>query len=133
MQEFERVYLDKAEDNLAAAQSEFINRRYDVSASRSYFACFQAAVYALIRAGIRPRAASGQWGHDFVQAEFSGQLVNRRRLYPASLRSTLDLNRTLRSVADYATDRVSEVRADHAVGRAESFLESIRAEGGGAA
>ena len=99
-------------------------------ASRAYYACFQAAIYALASAGVRPRSVAGQWGHDFVQAEFNGQLINRRKLYPASLRSTLDQSRTLRRIADYTTDRVTEVRADRAVGRAEAFVEAIRPQGG---
>ena len=52
MQQLDQVYLEKAEQNLAAAQSEFINGRYDSSASRSYYACFQAAIYALAGTGI---------------------------------------------------------------------------------
>lgn len=42
----------------------------------------------------------------------------------------LDQNRTLRQVADYTTDRVTEVRADRAVARAERFLEAISPRGG---
>ena len=126
MQELNTIFLDKAEDNLAAAQSELVNGRYDVSASRAYYACFQAAIYALTQAGIRSRSLNGQWGHDFVQNAFTGQLINRRKLYSPNLHSTLDLNRNLRRVADYSTDRVTEVRADRAVGRAEVFLQAIR-------
>lgn len=124
MQELDRVYLEKAEQNLAAAQSEFINDRYDSSASRSYYACFQAAIYALAATGIR--ASGERWGHDFVQAQFNGELINRRRLYPASLRGVLNDNYTLRQQADYSADHVNERRASRAVARAEELLEAIR-------
>lgn len=129
MQEPDRVFLEKAEENLEAAQSEFISRRYNSSASRSYYACFQAAIYALAAAGIRP--SREQWGHDFVQAQFNGELINRRRLYPASLRGVLNQNYTLRERADYTTDRVNEIRASRAVARSEEFLESVRSARGG--
>ena len=84
-----------------------------------------AAIYALSESGVRPLRDDGQWGHDFVQAEFNRQLINQRKLYSSALRTTLDRNRTLRQVADYTTDRVTEVRADRAVARAERFLEAI--------
>jgi uncharacterized protein (UPF0332 family) len=124
------VFLEKAEENLDAAESEFANRRYNSCANRAYYACFQAAIYALAQAGLRPRGAATQWGHDFVQAEFNGQLVNRRKFYPAELRSTLNQNYTLREKADYSTDHVSEVRAARALARAQQFVEAIRRERG---
>jgi len=123
--------LDKAEENLAAARSELISGRYNGSASRAYYACFQVAVFALAQAGIRPRGASGQWGHDFVQAALNGQLINQRKLYSTTLRPILDQNRSLRRIADYTVDHVTELRADRAASRAERFVNGIKAGGGG--
>lgn len=119
-------WLLKALENIAAAQSELINSRYNSCANRCYYACFQAAIWALLRAGVRPRGAGEQWGHDFVQAQFAGELVNRRKLYPADLRSTLTQNYALRQTADYSTDPVTEVRAARAVARAETFVGAVR-------
>lgn len=65
------------------------------------------------------------WGHEFVQSQFIGQLVNRRKVYPASLRSTLERNRSLRETADYEWDDVTEVRAARAVGRTEEFVAVV--------
>lgn len=80
-----QAFLTKAEENLASATSEFVNGRYNACANRCYYACFQAAIAALMQAGIRPpRGAQGAWGHAFVQAQFAGELVNRRKLYAAS-------------------------------------------------
>ena len=130
MIELNSVFLEKARENLAAAQSEFINSRYNTCASRAYYGCFLGAIFALAENGVRPAREDGQWGHDFVQAEFNRQLINQRKLYPSALRTTLDQNRTLRRVADYTTDRVTEVRADRAVARAERFLEAVSPGGG---
>jgi len=130
MAEIDLVYWEKAQENVEEAQSEYINGRCDTSASRAYYAFFLAAIYALVGAGIRPTRADQQWGHDFVQAAFNGQLINRRKLYPSALRTTLDQNRTLRQLADYTTDRVTEVRADRALARAEVFLGALRPGGG---
>src|SRR5687767_7215632 len=95
------VFLAKAEESLARAESEFANRRYNNCANRCYYACFQAAISALIQADIRPRNPQGQWGHDFVQAEFIGQLINRRKLYPSVIRDILERTLILRHTADY--------------------------------
>ena len=114
------LFLVKAEESLAGAESEFVSGRYNNCANRAYYACFQAAIAALIRASIRPRGA--QWGHDFVQAEFNGRLINRRKLYPPTLRTTLSWNYALREKADYDPDQVTERRAARAVSRTEAFV-----------
>ncbi len=82
MSEAEQVFLLKAQESLAGAEAEFASARYNNCANRCYYACFQAAIAALERAGIRPRTAQPQWGHAFVQSEFVSQLINRRKLYP---------------------------------------------------
>lgn len=124
--ELREIYLEKAEENLAAAESEFANRRYNTCAARCYYACFLAAVYALEQAGIRPPSRSGQWSHEFVQAQFSGVLINRRKLFAATLRSTLAETYLLRETADYQLEHVSESRARRALRRTDEFMTAIR-------
>lgn len=129
MIESDGVFLTKAEESLAGAESEHANSRYNNVANRCYYACFQAAIHALIQAGIQPPGRRDEWGHDFVQAQFNGQLINRRKLYPADLRTTLTETYALREVADYKRDRVPERRAARAVRRAEDFIEAVRRGG----
>jgi uncharacterized protein (UPF0332 family) len=131
--ESDDIFLEKAEESLDGAESEFTNRRYNNTANRCYYAAYQAAIYALSKAGIaRPgRAASGvEWPHEFVRAQFIGQLINRRKTYPTSLRNTLEDNRALRQTADYKRDHVTEVRAARAIRRTEQFVEVIREQAG---
>jgi uncharacterized protein (UPF0332 family) len=123
-------FLDKADESFAGAESEFVNARYNNCANRCYYSAFQAAIYALARAGITPPGRDGEWGHEFVRAHFIGQLINRRKLYPAQLRTVLEQNRALRQTADYKRDQVTEIRAHRAIRRTEEFLTAIR-EGGG--
>ncbi len=78
------LYLRKALESLAGAQSEHANARFNNCANRACYACFQTAIAALLWEGIR--ASGGHWAHTFVQAEFVGTVVNRRHRYPASLR-----------------------------------------------
>jgi hypothetical protein len=61
MIEVDAVFLDKAREALAGAESEFVNGRYNNCANRCYYASFQAAIHALQRLASGPRvgAASG--------------------------------------------------------------------------
>lgn len=119
------LFLLKAEESLAGAESEFAGGRYNNCANRCYYACFQAAIFALIRAGVRPQARDGTWGHDFVQSQFAGNLVNQRKLYPSELRNVLARNLELRQAADYRTGPVTAGQASHALRRTQAFLGSM--------
>jgi uncharacterized protein (UPF0332 family) len=125
MQEPDDVYLDKAGESLAGAESEFANARYNNSVSRAYYACFQAAIHALLLNGVRPRGVHAQWGHDFVQAEFVGLLINRRKLYPADLRQTLFRNLNLRHEADYSRTTVRPLEASRVLRRSRQFVDAV--------
>ena len=124
------IHLAKADESLAGAVSEHANGRHNNCANRAYYACFQAAVAALVRAGVGPAGQAAQWGHDYVQAQFVGQLINRRKRYPSALRETLLRGLRLRQTADYKTERVTEVQASRALARARELVTAVRAEGG---
>lgn len=115
-------FLTKARENLLAAESEFMNGRYKSCANRCYYACFHAAVAALLRAGV---PSTGQWNHDYVQARFSGQLINRRKRYQAELQRILPDNQRLRNLADYASDLVPRSQASRALSRSRTFVLTI--------
>ena len=125
-----QAFLTKAEQSLAGAASEFTNGRYDNSVNRCYYACFQAAIAALLHAGIRPTDPRAGWAHAFVQAQFHGQLLNRRKLYPAELRNALVRLLALRRTADYEPDQVTATEAARALRRAREFVATIRGGGG---
>ena len=120
------VYLAKARESLASAESEFEHGRYNSRANRCYFACFQAAIAALLGEGIR--ASGSQWSHEFVQAEFNGKLIYRRKRFGADLRQVLSENQLLRNEADYGTNGVTRVEAGRALGKAQRFVEAVAVE-----
>jgi uncharacterized protein (UPF0332 family) len=119
------AFMAKAAENLASAESEFANGRFNACANRCYYASFQAAIGALLGAGVHPTNARGEWGHEYVQAQFALQLINRRKLYPAALRDVLMRLLATRQVADYRTDSVSAVQAERALRRAREFVQAI--------
>lgn len=125
MSELSDALLDKAEESLAGALSEFDNGRYNNVANRAYYACFQAAVAALDQAGIRPSAGKSEWGHGFVQAQFAGQLINRRKHYPSEFRDLLSQTLRLRERADYQRASVSKTQAARVVARARAFVTVV--------
>lgn len=65
---------------------------------------------ALLHAGLVPAEPPRGWGHDWVQARFVAQLIQRRKVYAASLRRTLVdlLGLRHRAVYPEATFRVVE-------------------------
>jgi uncharacterized protein (UPF0332 family) len=120
-----QVLLEKAAENLASAISEHANRRYNACANRAYYACFQAGIVALMRAGIGPTTRQAEWGHGFVQAQFAGELIGRRKQYPAALRDALPRLLELRERADYETTHVSQIQAARALTRAREFIAAV--------
>jgi uncharacterized protein (UPF0332 family) len=121
------IYLAKATESLLSAESEFVNGRYNSCANRCYYACFQAAIAALLCEGIRP---AGQWNHQFVQAQFVGVLINQRKRYDAQLRRALADNQSLRDQADYRPELVTATQARRALRRTRLFITAIRQRGG---
>jgi uncharacterized protein (UPF0332 family) len=123
----EPLFLSKARESLAGAQSEFANGRYDNCANRCYYACFQAAVAALEVHEIHPEASRGRatWSHTALAATFVGELINRRKIYPAVIRDTLARTSSLREAADYKRDLISETQAERSLRRSRTFIEVI--------
>lgn len=112
-------FISKAYECLAGARSELANGRHNNAANRSYYAAYNAAIVALLRAGImRPR-----WMHDDVQATFAGQLVARRKLYPSDMRRVLSDLSAIRLRADYEPRSVSRATAESCVRLAERFIQ----------
>jgi uncharacterized protein (UPF0332 family) len=118
-----------AEESLRTAESEFANGRYNSCANRCYYACFQAAIVALLREGIQPH---GQWSHAFVQGQLVGILINKRKRYNPELRRVLADNQSLRDKADYRPELVTATQAGRALRRSRTFVTAIRQRGGGA-
>ena len=121
------IYLAKAAESLQTAESEFANGRYNSCANRCYYACFQAAIAALLAEGIRSR---GQWSHEFVQGQFVGVFIKQRHLYDRELRRVLADNQILRDKADYRPELVNATQASRALRRTRTFVAAVRQRGG---
>lgn len=119
------TFLDKARESLEGARQAHAGGRYNNAANRSYYACFQAAIHALMVEGIVGAGRDTQWNHGSIQAQFTGLLINRRHRYSTGLRQVLSDNYHLRAQADYTAKPVSEITALRALRRAEQFVAAI--------
>ena len=125
------TFLDKAMESLEDAREAYRGGRYNNAANRSYYACLQAGIYALLAEQITPPGRGTNWDHGFVHGQFNGILIHRRHRYSADLRTILPDNYEVRVQADYTAVSVSEVVALRALRRAERFVAAVAQRTGG--
>lgn len=113
-------YTSKARECLAGAASELANGRYNNAANRAYYAAYNAAIVALLRAGFSSR--SGRWNHAEVQSLFAAELVARRKLYSRRLQRMLYDLVDKRARADYGHQTVNAHVARSSVEDAVEFV-----------
>lgn len=121
------LFLTKAQESLQGAESELASKRLNNAANRAYYAAFQAAVAAMIAAGIHPQQEGGGLSHRHVQNAFSGLLVYRRKLYDTRFRNVLQALMSERAKADYTTRFVSEPAAKRATRQAADLIMAVQA------
>lgn len=122
------IWARPSQENLASAENDLVHGRCNSCARSAYYACFHAAIAALIHDGVVAPIPGNLWGHDRVQASFVAQLIQRRKRYPANLRRTLTDLLAIRHKADYRIASVSQREAQQVVQRAQTFVRAITAQ-----
>ena len=121
--EWEDYWL-KAKENLEMADMALQSGKYNVCASRAYYAVFPASIATLLKL-TAVRAKDNTWHHGQVQAELNRLLIMRKKLLPSDIgRIPMDLIE-LRYLADYKPRSVTAKEAKRAYNRAERFLLAI--------
>ena len=121
------VYLEKAAEAISGANRELAAHAYNNAANRAYYAAYHAALAALWVERIRPASGMvGSLSHQLAQAEWAGELVRRRHLYPADTRGTLQELRALRERADYWRRHITGRQARHAVAQSQRLVDAMR-------
>lgn len=120
----ETIFLTKAKRNLQAAQLLFDHQMYDESASRAYYAAFQAALAKLSDAKIPVDRMS----HKAVQANFNAVFIHKQKIYPSHLKSFLSDLHAARIDADYKPLVISKKVAMQQIKKAKEFVERIEQE-----
>ena len=117
-------FLNKANENLAAAKICFDNGLYNACANRAYYSALQSAIAALIHNGIRRDTID----HRKVQSDFSSELIRKRKVYPSKLKSYLSDMQLLRNQADYTDEGISRNLASQQISKASEMIASIEKE-----
>jgi len=120
----ENVFLIKSEENLCIAVLAFERNCYNASVNRAYYAVLQAAIAALEKEGIKEERINHAW----VQSEFNGKLIKRRKKYPSKLKSTLTELQLSRNIADYKNKCISKSIASKRLASAKEMIDIIKKE-----
>ncbi len=117
----EKDFLEKANENLEAARLLFDAGLHNASANRAYYAAFHAAIAALSDASIK----TDNKKHANVQAQFSGELIRRRKVYSGSLSPLLMDMQETRNKADYQPASISKKKAERQLNKAIQFVKAV--------
>jgi uncharacterized protein (UPF0332 family) len=115
------VFFSKAHENLQAAEVLSEQGLFNAGANRAYYAAFHAAIAVLAVHGIR----HDKNPHEWVQAQFSSEIIHRRKLLARSFASYLTDIQRVRNVADYAPSNVSKKVAAEQFKQAEHFVSTL--------
>ena len=121
-----QAWLDKATENLTAAQLCLDHGLFNACANRLYYAMFHAGAAALLKNGFKP--ASEKIGHEWLQSNFSGQLIHRRKIFSGKFRPFINDAYWLRVAADYKADFVARKTVLRQLERAKEFIHAIKQE-----
>jgi uncharacterized protein (UPF0332 family) len=117
------IYLRKAHENLRSAENAFNDGAYNACANRAYYASYHAAVAMLLAKGFTPKT-----GHKVIQAMFSSELINNRKILPARLKSYLADLQVKRNIADYEPIDITKKDANVQLKQAREFITVITEE-----
>lgn len=114
-------FLDKAQRGIVTAEVLFSAGDYDAGANRAYYACFHVAICLLLHHGIE----NPKIPHDWVQAQFSAEIIHRRKIFPQVFASYLPKIQFTRQLADYRPDSISKNTAAQQLKMAKAFTQQI--------
>lgn len=120
MKEQSQALLDKAAENLLAAQDLIHGNHFEVAASRAYYAMFYAAEAVLIEEGFEFSS------HGAVHGAFGERFIKTARMGPQFHRYLLDAYRARQSVDYDAPADISAQDAETLLRRAQEFVLAIR-------
>jgi len=114
-------FMEKARDNLNAAQLCLENGFLNASANRAYYAAFHSAVAILAHKGFR----KDRIDHEWVQAQFNAKLIRGKKVFPAKIRSYLSDMQAIRNIADYGEIDVGKKVALKQIAKAAEIVGLI--------
>lgn len=119
-------WIDKANENLTVAEWSHAQGHVNACANRVYYAMFHAAIAALIKNQIQP--PEDKFGHEWVQSNFAGQLIHRRKIIAAKFRRYLADAHWVRKAADYEPNPVRKKAVTNELIKARELCAIIQQE-----
>ncbi|MBM2817278.1 MAG: hypothetical protein HW421_4040 [Ignavibacteria bacterium] len=113
------TFLERAKENIKAAELLFENCLFNASANRAYYSAFHVAIAAIYSSGTIPEI-----DHKKVQALFADNFCNRKKILPSKYKGFLKDMQHIRSNADYKSG-VSKKDAKQQLKYANEFFELI--------
>ena len=121
-----QIWMDKANENLTAAQLCCDQGLFNACANRLYYAMFHAGIAALLKNSVS--LPPKNIGHGWVQSNFSGQLIHRRKVFSAKFRPYLSDSYWIRVTADYEASSIGKKLASTELKKAKEFVNAIHSE-----
>jgi len=118
------IFLNKASENLLAAQISLQNGLFNACANRAYYGALQAAIAALEHKGLKRKRVD----HGWVQANFNNHFINRHKIYPRKFRYYLLDMQAIRDQADYESESITKKEAQRQVNKLKEFIAIIKRE-----
>jgi len=112
-------FIERAIENIKAAELLFDNGFFNASANRAYYSAFHLAIAAIYASGIKPEI-----DHRTVQTLFAENYCNRRKIFPSKYKGFLPEMQRHRNNADYK-DGVTKKTAKQQLKDAKEFFELI--------
>jgi uncharacterized protein (UPF0332 family) len=113
-------FLNRATENLKAAELLFENEFYNASANRAYYAAFHIAIAAIYNIGVIPNI-----DHKTVQSLFFDNYFNRRKIFPSKYKEYLSDIQVIRNSADYKQG-ISKRISKEQLKLAKEFFELVK-------
>jgi len=115
-------FFEKADQNTKSAELCFEHGFYDSCVNRAYYAVYHLAIVALVKLGLSHPKNEHKW----VQSSLCNEFVNKRKVFPAHIKT--DYNNLLewRNIADYFTLNISKKRADSLLRKAKLLFTTIK-------
>jgi DNA invertase Pin-like site-specific DNA recombinase len=120
------TYLTQAVERLTSARIDAAAARDNACANRADSACVQAAIAALLAAGIRPASPRGTWRQACVQSPLHGLVISRRTRSPSALRRVLRDTMAVRENADDTPAWGSARVASRVLQAAQALVRAIQ-------
>jgi uncharacterized protein (UPF0332 family) len=116
------LFLNRAKENLKAAEVLFEMDLFNASANRAYYSSFHAALTYLFYQGLNPAV-----DHRNVLSMFVNEFINKKKIFPSILKSTFYNLQNVRNDADYRAG-ISKSTANRQLKNAKIFVENIYKE-----